>query len=109
MRSGVDRIAHVAVFDPGRYADGVIFLQQLANVVSRCASAEEQRDAGNALPYLPGHGQTLLRVLPAEEQTVGKRLVDALPGRFVQRLGAQRDAVALPDVSIRWNAHSAPW
>ena len=48
-------------------------------------------------------------VLPAEGQTVGKRLVDALPCRFVQRLGAQRDAVALPDVGIRWNAHSAPW
>ena len=52
------------------------------------------------------HTQTL--TCPAEEQTVGKRLVDALPGRFVQRLGAQRDAVALPDVGIRWNAHSAP-
>ena len=66
-------------------------------------AAEEQRDAGNALPYLPGHGQTLLRVLPAEEQTVGKCLVDALPGRFVQRLRAQRDAVALPDVGIDGN------
>ena len=29
--------------------------------------------------------------------------MDALPGRFVQRLGAQRDAVALPDVGIDGN------